>query len=166
MKNLFLAMLLVISIGLFADGVQPAGAGTDIDPYQIETLDNLLWVSTNDTSWSAYFIQTTDIDASATSGWNNGVGFNRIGLHVSNSFTGNYDGQGNIIDNLFINSSTTTNCGLFGYTVGAEISNLGVTNIDFTVNDRSGGIVDILLVHQYTTAIQPELSAEILLPED
>jgi hypothetical protein len=33
---------------LFADGVLPIGSGTDADPYLIETLDNLLYLSTNE----------------------------------------------------------------------------------------------------------------------
>ena len=57
---------------LLADGVQPAGAGTEASPYQIATLNNLLWVSTNLTSWDKYYVQIADINAATTNTWNGG----------------------------------------------------------------------------------------------
>ena len=45
-----------------------------------------------------------DIDASATSGWNGGLGFVPIGTFGS-GFSGSLDGQGFTISNLFINRS-------------------------------------------------------------
>jgi len=140
MKNLFLAMLLVISIGLYADGVQPVGFGTSNYPYQIENLDNLLWVSTNSSSWDAHFNQTADIDATSTSGWNSGAGFSPIG-NLNTNFTGCYDGQGFVIHNLHINRSESNYQALFGYTNGAAIMNLGLTSVYASGYSCVGGIV-------------------------
>jgi hypothetical protein len=60
-----LIMALTFSTSLMADGTEPIG-----DPREVSTLDHLLWISTNSSCWGDDFIQTADIDASATSGWN------------------------------------------------------------------------------------------------
>jgi hypothetical protein len=82
MKNLLsiFFVLFLFSI-LNADGTLPAGAGTENDPYQIATLDNLLWLSTTQAVWagSNYFIQTQDINSTDTQNWIDGVGFSPIG---------------------------------------------------------------------------------------
>ena len=140
MKRFLIFFLLIISISLFADGVQPAGTGTSGDPFQVASLDNLLWISTNSTSWTSYFIQTADIDASGTTSWNSGAGFSPIG-NTTTLFTGSYDGQGFEIDGLFIERSATSWIGLFGYTNGSEISNLGLINVDITGDTHTGGLV-------------------------
>jgi PKD domain/The GLUG motif len=139
MKHLITILFIIFSFILLADGVQPTGAGTEADPYQVATLDNLLWISTDSTSWSSYFIQTADIDASTTSTWNSGEGFSPIG-NLTLSFTGNYDGQGNIIDGIYFNRPLSDRQGLFGNTESANISNLGVTNCDITGDDRNGAL--------------------------
>ncbi|MFA6931954.1 MAG: hypothetical protein WCT05_16650, partial [Lentisphaeria bacterium] len=58
-------------------GVAPSGTGTNADPYQIDSLPNLLWLSTNNTVWSAgnEFRLMKDIDASDTKNWNSDSGF-------------------------------------------------------------------------------------------
>ena len=67
-----------------------------------------------------------DIDASATSGWNNGEGFLPI-----DTFTGHFDGKNRTISNLYINRNIDY-VGLFGYVwgPGAAIKNLGLVNPD------------------------------------
>ncbi|MCK4597481.1 hypothetical protein KAU04_05550, partial [bacterium] len=139
-KMLLILAIIVLGTGtLFADGTQPPGSGTSIDPYQVSILDHLLWISTNSSSWGSYFEQTANIDASATSGWNGGAGFSPIG-NSSTKFSGSYDGNGYTISGLYINRST--NCiGLFGYTNGATIQDLGVTNVNIVGNGQVGGLV-------------------------
>jgi hypothetical protein len=63
-----------------------------------------------------------DIDASTTSGWNGGAGFDPVGPLT---FTGNFDGLGHTISNLTINHAGTDSVGLFGRSNG-NISNVGV----------------------------------------
>ena len=140
MKKTMLVALLFISIGLLADGTPPTGIGTSGDPYQIATLDNLLWVSTSDTTWSSHFIQTADIDASATSTWNGGEGFIPIGYNTA-YFTGTYNGQGHTIDGLYINRPSSDSQGLFGFCNIATVLNLGVTNVDVSGDYVIGGLV-------------------------
>ena len=137
MKNALLVTLLFISITLLADGVLPAGAGTSGDPYQIADLDNLLWVSTTGGSWDNHIIQTADINAADTQTWNGGTGFSPIG-NSSNNFEGNYNGQGYVIDSLYINRPSTQYIGLFGRCDDASISYLGLTNAEVTGNKYVG----------------------------
>ncbi|MCD4651953.1 MAG: T9SS type A sorting domain-containing protein [Candidatus Cloacimonetes bacterium] len=140
-QNLIMLLLLWGCAGLFAQDVQPAGTGTVADPYQVANLDNLEWISLNNTSWSSHFIQTADIDATATSSWNAGEGFSPIGIDNTDSFTGSYDGQGHIIDGLYICRFTSDYQGLFGYTHEATIEDLGTTNVNVSANERVGGLV-------------------------
>jgi filamentous hemagglutinin family protein len=80
-----------------------------------------------------------NIDASATSGWNGGIGFVAIGDRFD-FFSGLFDGEGHVIDQLVINSppltSQRTEVGLFySVGVGAVIRNVGLTNVEVnTIN--------------------------------
>ncbi len=92
--------------------------------YQIETKDNLLWLSqSEDADWSADYIQTADIDASTISD------FTPIGNYDSR-FTGSYNGQGHTISNLTITGSNRT--ALFGYASGASLDSINL--IDVTIS--------------------------------
>jgi hypothetical protein len=115
-----------------------AGDGSAGNPYQIATLDNLYWLSQNSGQWSKNYIQTSDIDATATSGWASGAGFLPIA-----TFTGTYNGQNHVINNLTINRATTNNVGLFGSLsgAGAKIEKLGVVNASIKGNWMTGVIV-------------------------
>jgi hypothetical protein len=56
----------------------------------------------------------SNIDATATSGWNAGAGFSPVGTLVA-GFSGTFDGLGHTISNLTINRPFTSYVGLFGY---------------------------------------------------
>jgi len=144
MRMFFLSwLLLLLPISVFCQ-TAPEGAGTLENPYQISSLENLLFLSAsaNSSYWAEgkYFIQTTDIDASNTSTWNAGAGFLPIGNSTS-SFMGNYDGQGCKISNLYLNRPTEENCGLFGKITNATVQNLIMDNINLTGKKYLGGIV-------------------------
>jgi hypothetical protein len=138
----------------------PIGSGTSGDPYLIANLANLSWLSQNSSKWDKYFKQTANIDASTTQYWddadddsdgdmyndtNDGnstgsdEGFSSIG-NSTTKFTGTYDGQNYTISNLYINRSNTWNIGLFGYTNGATIQDLGV-GVSITGEYYVGGMV-------------------------
>ncbi len=140
---------LMIPILLCADGVQPAGSGTEADPWHIATLDNLLWVSTNDTSWGDHFIQTVDIDASDTQNWNGGEGWSPIG-NETNQFTGEYNGQEYMISGLFANRPTDYDQGLFGSVNEAHILGCILVNADITGNRG----VSCLVGNAFSTVIE------------
>ena len=53
-----------------------------------------------------------------------------------------FDGNGNTISNLMINRSGSNRIGLFGYTNDkAEITNIGLLNVNVIGNDDVGGLV-------------------------
>lgn len=97
-----------------------------------------------------------DIDASATSSWNVGdhdgdtgeftaqvpMGWIPIGPLNVGAFMGNFDGLGHTVNNLTINRPTESFVGLFGrVSNGANISNIGVTNVNITAKNIVGGLV-------------------------
>jgi len=113
------------------DSFQPAGDGSAGNPFQISELKHLSWISFTADAWNSYFEQTADIEAAATSAWDNGSGFSPIGAS-GNSFHGSYDGQDFVIDGIFINRDSTNSVGFFGFVYAGNISNLGLTNVDIT----------------------------------
>ena len=58
--------------------------------------------------------------------WNDGEGWEPLG-NSRDYFTAVFDGNGHRILNLYIDRSTTSYVGLFGYAQGADIRNLGLT---------------------------------------
>jgi len=128
---------------VIADGTPPDGLGTETAPYLIESLDNLLWLSTTDSVWCIgnYFEQTQDIDASSTQDWNNGAGFIPIGTDYYHPFQGDYNGDSYFINNLYINRPNSNYIGLFGHTMYAKIENLSLINVNITGDERVGAMV-------------------------
>ena len=114
------------------------GSGTETDPYIIETLEHLDDIRGD--YLSDHFLQQGDIDASPTSGWDGGSGWQPLG-NGATPFTGSYDGSGYSISGLFADRPGSDYIGLFGYTDNAYIQNLQLVNIDITGNDRTGGLV-------------------------
>ncbi len=139
---LMLFLLAIPSLTNAQTATIPSGSGTAGDPYLISSLENLYWLSQSDTVWddNAYFLQTADIDASATSGWNAGAGFTPIG-NVTTAFTGSYDGGGFTIANLFINLPLAPRMGLFGRTNSATITNTGLVQANITGSVHTGALV-------------------------
>ena len=85
------------------------GTGTIGDPFIISTPADLDDVSDNLT---AYYELGGDIDASATVGWNGGLGFKPIGS-IGGNFAGHLDGKGYAINDLHINRPLEYEIGLF-----------------------------------------------------
>lgn len=86
-----------------------------------------------------------DIDASATSGWNGGLGFEPIGnTGDADPFTGSLDGRGYTISDLYIDRDVKRaapdvySIGLFGEISGAVVRNVEMTGLDFTGFDGGG----------------------------
>ena len=138
---------------------QPAGSGTEADPYKIATADDLLWMSkqvgTGGTSGSnvfkgTYFKQTKDIDLGGnilpTIGYY--TGNTKPYRFASNSvvFGGIYDGDGKVIRNGYfavpktdgvkadVKADANNNAwgvGLFGVIYNATIKNVNLQNIQY-----------------------------------
>jgi len=148
MRNLIIIFMFLLNSFLLADGVQPVGSGTEMAPYLVETLDNLLWISTNSSSWNSHYLQTADISAADTQNWNNGEGFGPIG-NIDTPFTGNYDGQQFLIIGLYINSPEEFNRGLFGKILDSTLENIITFSVNITGNFNTGG----LIAHAYNSVI-------------
>ncbi len=137
MKNtiILLFFLTVFSQIKSQTAIQPLGSGTEADPYKIESLNNLYWLTQNSNEWDKYYVQTSDINATTSTYWDDGDGFTPIGSNPGwptngVAFTGVYDGQGHVIDNIDIyRSGYSYYQGMFGYTSGATLRNIGLTNI-------------------------------------
>ena len=134
-------LLLFVSTAMAQTATQPSGTGTTGDPYQIADLSHLYWLSQSDTAWDRHYIQTTDIDASATENWDGGSGFSPVG-NGSVPFSGTYNGQGNTINGIYIDQGSSNFKALFGKTgVGAHIDSLGLINVFVKGNRKIGGLV-------------------------
>ena len=143
LSNTFFIITFILSPYLCAQdptATAPSGSGSSGDPYQIESLNNLYWITQNPSSWGSYFEQTTNIDVSSSSSWDSGAGLSPIG-NTSTKFTGNYNGMENTISNLTISRSSTHYIGLFGYIDGATITTLILSNCDITGNTEVGALV-------------------------
>ena len=106
-----------IALGPFAGGF-----GTDAEPYEIETAEQLQAVEED---LAGAFVQTDDIDASEMANWNDDAGFDPIGYWDDESndlddpahepFTGAFDGNGHVITDLNIDRPSTEGVGLFAF---------------------------------------------------
>jgi hypothetical protein len=125
-------------------GTYSGGTGSQADPYQISNFDDLLSLQTTIADYGAYFIQTADIDASASSSLDGGAGFLPIGKIGIQLFSGNYNGNGKNISNLTINRPAEDQVGLFGYTNNCTIVNVHLINASIKGKDNTGGIAGLL----------------------
>lgn len=116
--GILLALLLVACIVMPASAA--GGSGTASDPYRIQTATELQSINNN---LGAYYVLMNDIDLSGIT-WTP-IGTSSVGFH------GSFDGNGKIIKNLAL-SSTSLSAGFFGgVTSGAVIKD--VTFQDCTV---------------------------------
>lgn len=125
--NTFSKVCDMSSLTAFTDWL---GTGTEDDPYLISTKADLELIATNvnGSSYSSYsgiyFKMTGDIDlkGDADNQWT------AIGPPYSESqpFKGNFDGNGHTISGLYIDKSSVSYQGVFGYINGGSVSNLAV----------------------------------------
>ncbi len=123
------------------DPVKPEGSGTAGAPFQIASLNNLLWLTLNDNYWDKQYVQTADINASKVRNWDEDKGWRPIGSW-DKPFAGNYNGQGHVIDSLYIYRPEKNYQGMFGY-VGshqAQIKDIGLSNVDITGQNYVGSV--------------------------
>src|SRR5690554_8122551 len=76
--------------------------------------------------------------------WNEGAGWQPLGGSSTNqAFQAEFNGNGHVIRNLYVNRPTTSYIGLFGYTDGALISRVGLagTLTQIIGNKDVGGLV-------------------------
>ena len=138
-------------------GDEMNGEGSPLSPYQICSLEHLDMIRDN---LGAHYVLTDDIDASPTSTWNGGSGWEPIGTS-SSPFTGSLEGQGYAISGLIINRPEQNFLGLFGYVNEAKISDLILDSFEVTGNRfigalageiTGGGIDNIGIMNSYLDA--------------
>ena len=141
MKKLIIITIIIFQIVLFSQF--SGGSGTELDPYQVATAEDLDNIRNY---LESSFIQTADIDLGVVP-WNVGEGWEPIGDYVwtdsSKSFRGNYDGDGYEITNMYINTPSDLYVGVFGSSDGVYFQNMNVMNIDIISGGYIGGISGI-----------------------
>jgi len=129
------------------------GTGTAEDPWQIETLDQLddIRLILQD-----HYILMNDLDASETSNWNNGAGFNPIG-DVDSGFSGSFNGNDYEIHGLFINRTATYGVGLFGFMDKGTIQRIHLKEVQITGGPYTGSLVGFkrggTVIHSHTDGV-------------
>ncbi|MGM9874269.1 MAG: hypothetical protein ACI31G_05170 [Bacilli bacterium] len=117
----------------------------------IKTVDDLLYISTNQETLRGYYILINDIDltsylSTTGEGYNEGKGWNPIGVYhdvadgtsLNDVFNGTFDGDGYTIKGLYINRGDdfAYNAGLFGY-----IGSLGVIkNLNVETSEKTNQV--------------------------
>ena len=113
--------------------------------YELEAIKNAL---------DSDYIQVNNIDASETSTWNGGEGWEPIGTS-EDRFIGTYDGDGYTCSNLYINRDSG-DVALWGYIGGTgDVKRMGLDDIDIT-GDYPAGFVAFnegTISESYTTGV-------------
>lgn len=138
MKQIRLIVLTALTICTSVSWAQMDGEGTEKNPYQVKTPEDLFDVRMD---LSANYKLMNDIDLtewiqeeSPKQGWT------PIGTETI-PFTGTFDGNNKSIKGLFINRTNSDNVGLFGYINGATIKKLCLINPIIIGNNSVGSIV-------------------------
>jgi hypothetical protein len=136
----FLTIAVILFLPFFS-AFSGNGDGTSGSPFEITNCTQLQEMQDN---LAANYILIEDINCSDTLNWNGGDGFLSIGFDDGsgglNSFTGNFDGQGyNIID-LYIKRNSELRVGLFGWFSGT-VSNVDLENANISGSEDVGGLI-------------------------
>ena len=170
-KSLSLFLALCLAIGLcafaYADGtIFAGGSGTEEDPYQIATADQLLALSETVNDGSAggypgqYFVLTDDIDLS-------GIAWQPIGhldladqTNMSVMFMGIFDGRGHTISNInFSSDEPICGAGIIGMNLG-EVKNLNAKNITVTCTNGFSNAIGAVVGYNMGMVHDVTLSGE------
>jgi hypothetical protein len=127
----------------------------------ISLLAHLRWVAENSESWTWSFELDNNINAVDTKNWNDNEGWLPIGQsyysgNIDSAFTGTFDGQGFVIDSLYMNryGADRIYLGFFGTTNStSKIMNLGITNCTIIANSYNQAYAGCLIGCNLTGAI-------------
>ncbi len=119
------------------------GAGTEADPWQIATAEQLDLIR-NDLT--AHYVLTADIDLSGFENWIPIGAFQPLSdapedaeiPHPDYAFTGSFDGAGHTISNLKVSSEAPMGAGLFGCAFGTENGSARIGHFTLKDIDVSG----------------------------
>ena len=117
------------------------GKGTRKDPYQIHTAEELalLGKHTQERAYDSnvYFKLMRSVDLQM-------MDWTPIGMDADNPFCANFDGNHQLIANLYLKNKENSCAGLFGYVNPVEIKNVGITGnsiVQTTKNYSSAGML-------------------------
>jgi hypothetical protein len=138
----------ILSNSVLAFAPYSGGAGSAGNPYQISTVDDLLYLATHTGDYGKHFILTADIDLDPnlpgrqvfTTAVIASDANNANSVFDGNSFSGVFDGNGFTISNLTIDTNGVENdyLGLFGeIDSGSQIKNLGLEKVRVTGGNNS-----------------------------
>ncbi len=114
-----------------------SGSGTVADPYKIGSIEDLNKMRLDK---NAHYVLMNDLDLTDFHG-EDGKGWRPIG-ELDSRFAGTFDGQGHIINGLWIDRPNEDFASLFGYGIwGSYFQNIGLTNVNIIGKNYSGGIV-------------------------
>ena len=144
LKRMFFVIILVFNVfNVLCYSQFSGGSGTIEDPWQISNVDELQLMKDH---LNSNFILINDIDASATSNWNDGFGFIPIGtgwyIDPTLNFQGSLNGNNYSISNLYIEDTNSKYLGLFG-SLGSDAVVESTNIIDSYIegNNFVGGLV-------------------------
>lgn len=123
----------------YAINLNGANSSLSIDGNAYTIIRNLTDLQNAKLNLGGFYALAGNLDASSTSSWNGGLGFDPIGTD-SNRFTGVFEGLGHSISNLYINRPVTDNVGLIGAADGAKIRHLTLTNANITGHNNVGAL--------------------------
>ena len=139
-----------------------SGWGTKTSPYTITSWEQLQNINFNsETLKNQYYYSlsnnlttsTTGYSTYASSSANGGKGWDPIG-DGTDDFEGSFEGNGYIIDSVYINRDNNY-VGLFGSLYDAKVTNLGVSNVDISGKNHTGGLAgysyNSIISNTYTT---------------
>lgn len=112
----------------------------------VHDINQLQAIGADAGSRAGRYVLAGDIDATATSSWNNGTGFAPIGTSGfdDEQFSGKLDGLGHTVKSLYINRPSQNLVGLFGVVNGGSIQNIGLLNPQITGADYVGALAGIV----------------------
>ena len=138
-------------------GMDIKGDGSEGNPFQVSepkhfavvrVLRDKNYIQTQKIDFASQYSYSEEIPSPL---WATAEGFEPIGT-ANAPFIGSYNGQGNLITNLYISRANTDNVGLFGYVKGtsgkqASISNVHIElagEMSLSLNDKNLGEVTVV----------------------
>lgn len=114
------------------------GSGTEDEPYEVRTVDHLQHLADYPDD---YFVLVSNIDASDTENWNDGKGFEPVYFDGDN-YDMTLDGDGYVIENLYINRPDESRVGIFGGSMDfrGTVKDVGLVDVDITGGTYTGAV--------------------------
>ncbi len=141
MSNRYILIVALISVLLVITGSNlsaqfSGGRGIDYDPFIVSNPDDIDLVREYPNS---YFRQRGDISLDIEP-FNTGDGWEPIG-NIGRPFYGSFDGDGYLIESLYIDRQEQRSVGLFGFIHDAELKNINLTSVNVKGSYNVGGLV-------------------------